>query len=100
MNINLFLFSAAVLGIVLIYFFSPQNDFLASCNGDVKANGTLVKTFFSKNKNVVGIFKSSDKEFLVNLDEFVDTPKNAEISGRASNYNDACWIFPDEIIWD
>lgn len=95
----------SVTGLVLIYFYPGSQyesgtleEVKKDCDGKVKIQGRIIKTFYSEKGNYIGIIASEEDQLLVLLPEEEHHPGDeVEIKGIASKYRGQCFIFPDEI---
>jgi hypothetical protein len=96
----------ALFGLVLIYFFSPDQQNTAtsikevrkSCSGPVSLEGTISKIFYSSAGKLVGELKQNTSSITVFLgDSFVEEGSNISVQGKASKFSNQCWIFPERV---
>lgn len=96
----------SVLGLFLIYFFSPSQKYMEkdifeiseNCEGSFKTKGILTRTFYSKKGNFIGIL--SEKNFtlfvLLNDNSFFRGDR-IYLEGQANKFSKTCWFFPDKV---
>ena len=104
-------FLCAVFGLLLVYGFSPELRYESrtlqqlnennnsACEGFVKAQGLLVKTFYSQKGNFIGMLKENNNSAFVLLNEnnFLFEGDLISVNAKASLYNKQCWLFPDSV---
>ena len=106
MKIELVLLCFSISGLLLIYFFQPQNKYvektlpeaLEKCTGYAKITGNLVKSFVSKKGSKIGILNQGNSTAMVLLDEFYFQNQNMTIYASVSDYGGECWLFAEKVI--
>lgn len=93
-------FVFAIIGLFLSYFSEPEQIFsdFEKCEGKVKTQGTLIKTFFSKNGNNIGILKTiNGKTVFIALDYSFSKGDELRVYANAENFSGQCWLFPEVV---
>ncbi|MFH0987193.1 MAG: OB-fold nucleic acid binding domain-containing protein [Candidatus Micrarchaeota archaeon] len=98
-------FVLALVGLALVYFFSPEITYQRltveqvseSCEGYVSVSGEIVKTFYSQKGNFIVTVSDGNAVALVVTDPIYKTGDIISLKGRASEYGSSCWIFPEDI---
>lgn len=99
-------FAFSVLGLFLVYAFSPEMKYedksifevIEECNGLYKTEGRLAKTFYSKKGNFIGVLGEEKYTLMVMLDNnSYFAGDMILVKGRASRLSKTCWFFPDAV---
>jgi hypothetical protein len=102
-NVSLIL---AVLGLILIYGFSPNqeqakstiSDIRRDCSGSVAVQGTIGNISYSSNGNIIAqLSQNKSKISLFLKDSSIEEGSNVSVFGRASKFSNQCWIFPERV---
>jgi hypothetical protein len=96
----------ALLGLILIYLFSPGqqntatsiNQVRKSCSGPVAIEGVIESVSYSSNGNMIAELSQNGSKILVFLEKgLFDEGQNLSVFGKASKFSNQCWIFPDRV---
>ena len=96
----------AVLGLFFIYFFSPSQKYIENdifeinqdCDGSFKTKGTLIRAFYSKKGNFIGVLSEGNFSLLVFLkNNSFYIGDEIYLEGQANRFSNACWFFPDKV---
>jgi len=99
-------FVFAILGLVFIYVFSPDNIYVyrtvpelsEACEGSVKVTSTLIRTFYSSKGSLLGMFKENDEVIFLHLkNHSVIKGETVLVRGKAELYRQQCWLFTDKL---
>lgn len=70
----------------------------SSCEGKFTTQGEIIKTFYSEKGNYLGLIAGEEEQALIMLSETKALPGNqVEVRGKASEYREQCFIFPDKV---
>ena len=91
------MFVVSVISLFFLYLLSvTEYSEFSSCNGRVKLETTITKTFVSKKGNYIGV---STEGVLVFLNDYPVFPGDSVIIyGKAEEFNTTCWIFPEKVV--
>lgn len=97
--------SIATTGLILLQTLPPTphnpltiQEITENCEGKIETQGRIIKTFYSEKQNHIGIIPGKTNQLLIMLPENkFYAGDNVKIKGRASEYREQCFIFPDEI---
>ncbi len=95
----------AVLGLFLSYYFSDDRyekvdpkALAENCYGRVELDGRLLRVFYSKKGNLIGVVSSNGYHFLVLLNGYNYSKGDLlTVKGFASKYSGSCWVFPKQV---
>ena len=99
-------FCFAILGLVLIYVFSPENiyshktvfELSQKCEGPVKISSQLVKVFYSSKGSLIGLFEEENASVFIFLKNYsVIGGEQILVKGKADLHKQQCWLFPDNL---
>jgi len=94
----------ALTGLTILHF-TPETPYREikieemnnECEGKVNVNGTVINTFYSEKGNYIGLISEKESQALLMLPEGkIFQGDQVEVKGRASEYREQCFIFPDE----
>lgn len=95
----------AITGIIVLeavpktsYDHKTIEEIQSNCEGKVKTTGRVIKSFKSDKGNYIGILSGEEEEVLVMFpEENIFPGDEVQIKGRASEYKEQCFLFPDEV---
>ncbi len=92
-------------GLSVLYFYPSSQykyrtieEVKEKCEGKVKVQGRIIKTFKSEQNNLIGLMSGNkDEEVLLLLEEHHRPSEELTVKGKASKYREQCFLFPDKI---
>jgi len=95
----------AVSGILLVWFFSPEQKYAPrsiseireNCEGYAQTTGKIIRAFYSKKANYIGLLAENNDTVLVKLDGSFFEGDRIKVFGSASEYSGECWLFPEKV---
>lgn len=70
----------------------------SNCEGKVETTGKVIKSFKSEKGNYIGLLAGEEEELLTMFPEENAFPGDeVEVKGRASEYREQCFLFPDKV---
>jgi len=106
MNEKIIFLCFSIIGLLLINFFNPLNEFkektikqaIEDCEGKVKIKGTIVKSFISKKGKNIALIKQENSTALAVLKTHYLENQNITLYAHLSKYKNSCWFFSEKVI--
>ncbi len=96
----------SIIGIVMCWAFQPPVEFRVlsvselkeNCFGSVHFTAVVSRVFTSSKGNEIAILKENASTVLLLSNDYdLQQGEAVMIEGRASEYHDSCWVFPEKV---